>query len=636
MRMNNIIIGTAGHVDHGKTLLIKALTGIETDRLAEEKKRGITIELGFAYLDLPNGQKAGIIDVPGHEKFIKNMLAGAGSIDLAMLVIAADEGIMPQTREHLAILNLLNIKHGLVCLNKVDLVEDEWRDMVILDIQEELRGSFLENADILPVSAYTGQGIAELKESIFRILENTEGKPIHLPFRMPIDRVFTMEGFGTVATGTLIEGQIALGCDITVYPNNLQTKARRIQVHGNEADVAYAGSRVAVNLPGLKTSDVHRGDVLAAPNSIEENQVFDIYLQILEDCEWDIVNNSRLHMYHGTADVLCRLSLFGKAALRAGETAYAQLRLAEPVAAKAGDRFVLRFYSPIHTVGGGIILDHLAKKVRWGKSDAEEQISIKHQGNLEERIEVFFLEKSHKHPSINFINQQYFANHDISEAIATLTKKKLLYPVGSGFVHAKYAEELGVRAQNIARQFHKANPLTPGLPAKEMSFRLMPHNAAAAAEILPLLIQLGCIKKDAESNYALVDFVPKIDGGQKVAETYILETLLEAGHQIPSIEEIKENFGKKHPKHIREYDVVVKALVRDKQLIMLDSKLFAHKENFDEALSVFKALANEKGEVLLSDFRDTIQTSRKFAMAYLEYFDKVGISKRVGDGRKLL
>ncbi|MCL2170312.1 MAG: selenocysteine-specific translation elongation factor, partial [Defluviitaleaceae bacterium] len=248
MNKNNAIIGTAGHVDHGKTSLIKALTGMETDRLKEEKKRGITIELGFAYLDLPNGEKAGIVDVPGHEKFVRNMLAGAGSIDLAMLVIAADEGIMPQTREHLAILEMLGIKRGLVALNKADLVEPDWLDMVILDIEEELAGSFLENARIIPVSAHSGQGIEDLKQTIFEMLEQSPPKNENAPFRLPIDRVFTMDGFGTVVTGTLIEGSLSLGDDVEIYPSGLTAKARRIQVHGGEVERATAGQRVAVNL----------------------------------------------------------------------------------------------------------------------------------------------------------------------------------------------------------------------------------------------------------------------------------------------------------------------------------------------------------------------------------------------------
>ena len=302
-----MIIGTAGHVDHGKTSLIKALTGMDTDRLQEEKKRGITIELGFANMDSPFG-KVGIIDVPGHEKFIKNMLAGAGSIDVALLVIAADEGIMPQTREHLDILSMLKINCGVIALNKADLVEDEWLEMVMLEIEEKIQGSFLENAKIIPVSAHSGAGVYELRQHIFELLKDA-APPLKGDFRLPIDRVFTMDGFGTVVTGTLLEGNLNEGDDITIYPSERVTKARFIQVFGASATSASPGQRVAVNLAQIKNEDITRGDVLACSNSIENSHLLDVRLDILPDADRDVLNNSRVHLYHGTRDLLCRISM---------------------------------------------------------------------------------------------------------------------------------------------------------------------------------------------------------------------------------------------------------------------------------------------------------------------------------------
>ena len=342
--MRNTIIGTAGHVDHGKTLLIKALTGMDTDRLREEKRRGITIQLGFAYLPLPDGRRAGIIDVPGHEKFIRNMLAGAGSIDVALLVVAAGEGFMPQTREHLDILSLLGIKRGVVAMTKVDLVDDEWRQLAAMDIEDEVRGTFLEGAPVVQVSAQTGEGIEELRQCLYRLLEEAEEKSAHTPFRLPIDRVFHMDGFGTVVTGTLIEGRLSDGDDIVVFPSMLTTKARNIQVHGQYTDTAHAGQRVAVNLSGLKCEDIGKGDVLAAPDSMENSSLLDVKLKIFDGAQRVITNNSRLHLYHGSRDVLCRVVLLGEDALNKGQEGYAQLRLAQPIAVP-GDRFVVRFYS---------------------------------------------------------------------------------------------------------------------------------------------------------------------------------------------------------------------------------------------------------------------------------------------------
>ena len=282
--MKNIIIGTAGHVDHGKTALIRALTGIETDRIKEEKKRGITIELGFAYLDLPNGEKAGIIDVPGHEKFVKNMLAGAGGIDLALLVVAADEGFMPQTREHLGILSLLNIPEGLIVVTKKDMVDEDWLEVVCEDIREEVKGTFLESAPILTVSSYTGEGIEDLRQAIFALIDqSSQIKNPNTPFRIPVDRVFSIEGFGTVITGTLIEGQMSVGDPVTIYPKGLQTKIRNLQVHSHDVTTAYAGQRVAVNLAGLKKTDLEKGDVVAQSDSMHNTMMLDVKLSILKN-----------------------------------------------------------------------------------------------------------------------------------------------------------------------------------------------------------------------------------------------------------------------------------------------------------------------------------------------------------------
>ena len=362
--MKNIIIGTAGHVDHGKTALIKALTGIETDRIKEEKKRGITIELGFAYLDLPDGEKAGIIDVPGHEKFVKNMLAGAGGIDLALLVVAADEGFMPQTREHLGILSLLNISEGIIVVTKKDMVDEDWLEIVCDEVRQEVQGTFLENAQIIPVSSYTGEGIEQLRQAIFTMIDQkTQIKNLDVPFRIPVDRIFSVEGFGTVITGTLIEGTMKVGDPVTVYPSRIESRIRNLQVHSQDVQEAYAGQRVAVNLAGLKKTDLNKGDVIAVPDSMHTTMMIDIHLTVLKDCDREIRNATRLHLYHGARDILCKIVLLDRDSVGAGESCYAQLRLEEEIAVKTGDGriFVEAIDCRPQRAGNAWILDFLEK-----------------------------------------------------------------------------------------------------------------------------------------------------------------------------------------------------------------------------------------------------------------------------------
>lgn len=366
------IIGTAGHIDHGKTWLVKALTGTDTDRLAEEKRRGITIENGFAFLKFPDGREAGIIDVPGHEKFIKNMLAGAGGIDIAMVVIAADEGVMPQTREHLAILSLLGIQQGVIVLTKGDL---EWKKGLDQEIREFAEGTFLENADVVVTSAVDGRGIEELRRVLWKLC--TAGKTTGnqnlsrnesdsctgrmgtkaSAFRLPIDRVFSLKGFGTVVTGTLLDGSLGLDYDAMLYPRAERIKIRGIQVHGQEVSEAVPGQRVAVNLPGIGKEQISRGEILATAGSMEGTMIADVRLQLLKSGQRSLKSGTRVHLYHGAAELVCKIILFDREVLKPGEEAVVQLRMEQVTAMKAGDHFVIRFYSPVETIGGGVVLN---------------------------------------------------------------------------------------------------------------------------------------------------------------------------------------------------------------------------------------------------------------------------------------
>ena len=366
------IIGTAGHIDHGKTWLVKALTGTDTDRLAEEKRRGITIENGFAFLKFPDGREAGIIDVPGHERFIKNMLAGAGGIDIAMVVIAVDEGVMPQTREHLAILSLLGIRKGVLVLTKGDL---EWKKGLDQEIREFAEGTFLENADVVVTSAVDGRGIEELRRVLWKLCtagKTTENQNLSRnesdsctgrmgtkasAFRLPIDRVFSLKGFGTVVTGTLLDGSLGLNYDAMLYPRAERVKIRGIQVHGQEVSEAVPGQRVAVNLPGIGKEQISRGEILAAAGSMEGTMIADVRLQLLKSGQRTLKSGTRVHLYHGAAELVCKIILFDRVVLKPGEEAIVQLRMEQVTAMKAGDRFVIRFYSPVETIGGGVVLN---------------------------------------------------------------------------------------------------------------------------------------------------------------------------------------------------------------------------------------------------------------------------------------
>lgn len=399
--MRNIIIGTAGHIDHGKTTLIKALTGRETDRWEEEKRRGITIDLGFTYFDLPDGSKAGIIDVPGHEKFIKNMLAGVVGMDMVLLVIAADEGIMPQTTEHLNILNLLGVENGIVVMTKCDMADEEWISLVKEDIKESLKSTFLECAKIVEVSSKTGQGIDKLIQEITNLAQQgVRERELNTIPRLPIDRAFSITGFGTVITGTLISGILKKGDEVEIYPVNKLCKVRNIQVHSSDSEKAYAGQRTAINLSNIKKTDIYRGCVIAPVNSMRNTMMLDVKLNMLKSTKRTIINRSRLHLYTGTSEILCRVVLLDRDELTPGESCYAQLRLEEEIAVRRGDKFIVRFYSPLETVGGGEIIEPVPMKKKRFDEDLIEELRIKEKGTGADVIEKI-IKEANDHVSVS-------------------------------------------------------------------------------------------------------------------------------------------------------------------------------------------------------------------------------------------
>lgn len=627
--MKNIIIGTAGHVDHGKTALIKALTGIETDRIKEEKKRGITIELGFAYLDLPDGEKAGIIDVPGHEKFVKNMLAGAGGIDLALLVIAADEGFMPQTREHLGILSLLNIPEGIIVITKKDMVDEDWLEVVCEDIRNEVKGTFLENAQMIAVSSYTGEGIEELRQAIFQLIDQkTQIKNLDIPFRIPIDRIFSVEGFGTVITGTLIEGKMKVGDPVTIYPSRLESRIRNLQVHSHDVEEAYAGQRVAVNLAGLKKTDLNKGDVVAAPNSMHTTMMIDIKLTVLKDCEREILNATRLHLYHGARDVLCKIVLLDRDSISAGESCYAQLRLEEEIAVKTGDRFVLRFYSPLETIGGGVILDSNPFKHKRNDPQVLESLNIKENGSDKEKISAALKDYSSRFETLDFLQvQTAIPKEQFDQQIQKLIKDKIAFRISDNVViHVDYLNHLKDVAVKMLTAYHAENPLRDGMKRDEFRGKFIKYEDMSVVDKITDSLVNRKVLKIVNGCVALYDFEAQTDNNQELIE----KAFYEGGFSPESPDQIAARFPK-----IKNFKAVLEALVNSGKLVRVEDKILLHVDYYNKALEMAKEHIAKNGQITLAEMRDLMGASRKFAVAVLEYWDRRNITKKVGDARVL-
>ena len=625
--MKNIIIGTAGHVDHGKTALIKALTGIETDRIKEEKKRGITIELGFAYLDLPDGEKAGIIDVPGHEKFVKNMLAGAGGIDLALLVVAADEGFMPQTREHLGILSLLNISEGIIVVTKKDMVDEDWLEIVCDEVRQEVQGTFLENAQIIPVSSYTGEGIEQLRQAIFTMIDQkTQIKNLDVPFRIPVDRIFSVEGFGTVITGTLIEGTMKVGDPVTVYPSRIESRIRNLQVHSQDVQEAYAGQRVAVNLAGLKKTDLNKGDVIAVPDSMHTTMMIDIHLTVLKDCDREIRNATRLHLYHGARDILCKIVLLDRDSVGAGESCYAQLRLEEEIAVKTGDRFVLRFYSPVETIGGGVILDSNPFKHKRNDAALLESLKLKEGGSDREKISAALRDYSARFETLDFLQiQTGIPKEQFDQQINKLIKDKVAFRVSDNVViHTDYLNRLKDSAVKLLESYHKENPLREGMKKDEFRNKLIKYEDISVVDKITDSLVNRKVLKYVNNCVALADFEVQQDNNQQEIEN----AFLQGGFSPESPDQIAARFPK-----VKNFKQVLESLVNTGKLVRVEEKILLHADYYNKALTLAKEHVDQNGQITLAEMRDLMGASRKFAVSVLEYWDKRGITKKVGDAR---
>lgn len=629
--MKNIIIGTAGHIDHGKTSLIKALTGRNTDRLKEEQARGITIDLGFTWFDLADGTRAGIIDVPGHEKFINNMVSGVVGMDLVMLLVAADEGIMPQTREHLNILELLGIKKTILVINKCDLVEEDWLELVKEDLKEELKDSIMQDAPMVCVSSITGQGIEELKTVIMNMIQGEiETKNTNTIARLPVDRVFTISGFGTVVTGTLISGSIKKDEVLELFPSEIECKVRNLQVHSKDATECFAGQRVAINIAGVKKEDVKRGYVLAPKDSIKVSSLTDVKIDILKDSTRTLKNRDRLHLYTGTSEVLCRAVILDKEEIKAGESGLCQLILEEEIAIKRGDRFVIRFYSPLETIGGGIILEaNPSKKKRFNIKDIDE-LKRKLEGSLTDVCEINI-----KNFANTMVSKQELAKlmslsiDDINECLDELSKEKLI----EIFELKKDSFLWHKESENIAKQkilkeletLHKKYPYRLGIKKAQLQSLVLPKIKSNLFEAyLDLLIRENIIKLNGDF-VSEFDFVISKDDRYKAIEKLLIDTFSKARYELVRFSELEKN--KFSDELISD---VLRCMQNEGQVVAITDEMFTLSSLIEEAKLMVKKHFENNNIITISEFRDMLGTSRKSAKPILEYFDSIKLTKKLG------
>lgn len=625
--MKNVIIGTAGHIDHGKTTLIKALTGRETDTLEEEKRRGISINLGFTYFDLPSNKRAGIVDVPGHEKFIKNMLAGAAGIDIVLFVVASDEGVMPQTIEHLDILSFLNIKKGIIVLTKCDVVDNEFIELVKEDIREKTKGTFLENSEIVEVDSISKNGVSELIKKIDDISNEIDDKNENSPARLNIDRVFSIKGFGTVVTGTLLEGKISIDDDLIIYPNKLKTKIRSIQVHGQDVKTAYAGQRTAINIANIKVEELKRGDVLASPNSLEESMMLDVKLSLVKHTNKNLKHWDRLRLYHGAREILCRVVPLDKDITKSGESCYAQLRLEESIVAKKLDSFVLRNYSPLETIGGGVIIDTKPKKHKKFDENVISSLKMKEKGELEVILEEYLKNNLKSYKTLKDIMSYTGENEElIINVINKLIKENKVVNINNIYIHINQYENLKKLIVELLTIYHKKYRLRNGVLKEEVRSKIKSKFNTKEMDILLDKLQNEKIIKIDENLISIYDFEVTLNDKQKEIKDNIQKKLkLPETLTVLNIKDICEN---KYYEEVLEYMI-------GKDVEKLDDTYIMDKEIYEEIkINLIKYL-EEFGEITLGQYRDMLNSSRKNCMIILENFDRNKITKRDDNKRTL-
>jgi len=630
----SLIVGTAGHIDHGKTALIKRLTGIDTDRLQEEKERGITIDLGFAYLDLPNGTRVGIVDVPGHERFIRNMLAGATGIDFVLMIIAADAGIMPQTSEHLQICQLLNIQKGLIVVTKKDLVDDDWLELMLPEIETAVVGTFLENGPIIPVSSVTGEGIPLLIETLERVLGSLQIKPDQKIFRMPIDRAFTIKGFGTVTTGTISSGTISVGDTVTILPGDTSGRVRTLQVHHENVDQAYAGQRTAVNLHGVEKQSITRGHVLCQQHSFRTTLMIDALVTVLPDAPHHLQHRSRVHFHCGTAEIMARVVPLEADRIDPGKSGYAQIRFEGPLALIADDRFVLRAETPLQTIAGGIVL--VPDALKRNRLDPKGKITLAsfEQATTHEKIQLFINLAGIKGTSIETLVTQ---TGERRENIVTVVRSD----IEAGTIHAMdrdYGYLLGNDSleqliDSIVLKMGKiltSKRLRSGITREELrsSFPFLSLNAFS--NVLEIMRQQGRIQQ-SEETFSLIDHKVQLKAEEQKTYERIKKVLETRAYNVPSLTDLIQD---SHENRAR-IEPLVRMMIETRELVLIKPNLLFSAPLLHEIIEKVIHFFQLNPIMTIADVKTLFGFSRKLAIPLLEYLDSEKITERKDDARIL-
>jgi selenocysteine-specific elongation factor len=629
------VIGTAGHVDHGKSTLIESLTGMNPDRLKEERERQMTIDLGFAWMELPSGEQVGIVDVPGHRDFIENMLAGVGGIDAALFVVAADEGVMPQTREHLAILDILQINGGLVALTKIDMVEDQgWLDLVEDDVREVLKGTVLEKAPIVRVSAKSGQGLSVLLHTLDEVLaENPPRQDLGRP-RLPVDRVFSIAGFGTVATGTLSDGHFRVGDEVEILPNGTRGRIRGLQTHKQKEDLALPGSRTAVNISGVALEQIKRGDVVAHVGDYQPTRRMDVRFRLLGDVSQALEHNTEVKLFVGAAEVLARVRTLGSDVLQPGDDGWLQLEMREPVVARRGDHYILRRPSPGETMGGGIVVDPEPKgRHKRFTAGLIERLESLAEGTPTD-IFLQSLTTMLAAPLREVTLQSNLEESTAQDALDELLQRGQIVPLESGkgelYVNSDllvtslgYWEQVSSTTLNVVEEYHKTYPLRKGMPKEELKSRLKlsPRIFSGLTRILIQDAQLAEIGPLILCPGHEIRFTPQ----QEQTVQSLLKRFAASPYSPPSVKEAKSDVG----------DEIFQAMVALDLLVPVSSEVVFRREDYDQMVVDVKALLQEKGDLSAAQVRDHFDTSRRYVLAFLEHLDEVGVTIREGDVRRL-
>lgn len=604
-------------MDHGKTELVKALTGVDTDRLEEEKRRGLTIDLGFAPLDLPKSGRVGIVDVPGHIHFLKNMLAGVGGIDLAILVVAADEGVMPQTKEHFQILRLLRVPQMVVVISKIDSVSSDIVELVIEEVRELLKDTYLESSPIVRTSSVTGEGLEDLKGLLDSIISAFPPKNYQKPPRLPIDRVFVLKGVGTVITGSLISGRISQGEEVLIYPKMIKTRVRQIQVFKERKEEALAGNRVALNLVGVGKDEIERGDVISKPGFLNPTRMLDVRLEILPEVSL-VKDWTRVRLYMGSAEVLGRIAILGEREIQGGQQAYCQIRLEDDITAVFGDRFVLRSYSPMRLLGGGVVLDPNPVKHKRFDKGVIEILTARAKGDLRE---ILTAELRSRYLKRDDLKRNLNVEEDrINAVIKDLRDEGRIEVLGDYLFDKERLKGIKQEIVKTVRQFHREQPLKFTVSKEELKTKF-PFESELFNKILSTIDEIQVLGDKIRLKYQKISFTPE----QLIQREKIEKAFIESRFSPPSREEIL----KKYAPEVFYY------LVERGVLIRINEEIFLHKDLLEEAKTLIEDHIKKHGEIRLSQLRDLLNTTRKYAVPLAEYLDGIGFTERVGDVRRL-